>query len=136
MDWIKRKTRRGNSASVSATDINRAASPSPAAETNSHESVDEPKNVEGHEGLNPEVATSTSDTAVDEKGEAETSGHELTQAVSTASNDDHVVYPHGFRLTVITVSLCCAVFLVALDQTIIATAMYPSSFDVTNAVLE
>jgi hypothetical protein len=44
-------------------------------------------------------------------------------AISSASNDDNVVYPHGWRLAIIVLSLCFSVFLVALDQTIIATAM-------------
>ena len=44
-------------------------------------------------------------------------------AISGTSNDENVVYPHGFRLAIIVLSLCFSVFLVALDQTIIATAM-------------
>src|SRR5215471_16524834 len=49
---------------------------------------------------------------------------DLTQTTSAISTDSTTVYPKGFRLIVIIVSLCFAVFLVALDQTIIATAMY------------
>ena len=52
-------------------------------------------------------------------------GSELMKPVSGVSTESDIVYPTGFRLVVIIVSLCFAVFLVALDQTIIATAMYP-----------
>ncbi|KZL76313.1 major facilitator superfamily transporter [Colletotrichum tofieldiae] len=40
-----------------------------------------------------------------------------------ASEDDDVVYPSGLKLVLIIASLCLAVFLVALDQTIIAPAL-------------
>ena len=49
---------------------------------------------------------------------------DLAKTTSAVSTDSTTVYPKGFRLIVIFVSLCFAVFLVALDQTIIATAMY------------
>lgn len=39
------------------------------------------------------------------------------------SNDEDVVYPTGITLILIITSLCLAVFLVALDQTIIAPAL-------------
>lgn len=57
----------------------------------------------------------------------ETDGAPVTQSVSAVSDDSNMVYPKGFRLAVIFISLCFAVFLVALDQTIIATAMYSLS---------
>ena len=38
-------------------------------------------------------------------------------------DDEDVVYPHGPKLWVILAALCLAVFLVALDQTIISTAI-------------
>lgn len=38
-------------------------------------------------------------------------------------NDDEVEYPQGLKLGLITLSICLAVFLVALDNTIIATAI-------------
>ena len=37
--------------------------------------------------------------------------------------DDELVYPSGLKLAVITLALCLSVFLVALDNTIIATAI-------------
>jgi hypothetical protein len=39
------------------------------------------------------------------------------------NDDDTIVYPSGMTLTLIIVALCLAVFLVALDQTIIAPAL-------------
>lgn len=46
-------------------------------------------------------------------------------AVAGGANpsDDEVVYPSGLKFAVITLALCLAVFLVALDNTIIATAI-------------
>ncbi|KAF7290398.1 Major facilitator superfamily transporter [Mycena chlorophos] len=43
--------------------------------------------------------------------------------VVAAATGDHIVYPQGLKLALITVALCLAVFLVALDNTIIATAI-------------
>ena len=37
--------------------------------------------------------------------------------------EDEIVYPSGFKLALITLALCMSVFLVALDNTIIATAI-------------
>ncbi|KAJ7021451.1 DHA14-like major facilitator [Mycena alexandri] len=42
---------------------------------------------------------------------------------SHALSEDGVVYPEGLKLSLITLALCLAVFLVALDNTIIATAI-------------
>ncbi|KAF6818543.1 major facilitator superfamily transporter [Colletotrichum plurivorum] len=39
------------------------------------------------------------------------------------SSEDDIEYPHGLKLVLIIASLCLAVFLVALDQTIIAPAL-------------
>ena len=37
--------------------------------------------------------------------------------------DDEIEYPHGVKLAIIVVSLCLSIFLMALDNTIIATAI-------------
>ena len=47
-----------------------------------------------------------------------------TEVVRANSNvEDLSKYPHGFKLVTLIIALCLAVFLVALDQTIIATAI-------------
>ncbi|EMR90742.1 putative mfs toxin efflux pump protein [Botrytis cinerea BcDW1] len=46
---------------------------------------------------------------------------------------EEAVYPHGLKLVVILAALCLAVFLVALDQTIIATAI-PKITDQFNSI--
>ena len=38
-------------------------------------------------------------------------------------DDDDIVYPTGLKLTIITISLCFVILCVALDNTIIATAI-------------
>jgi hypothetical protein len=48
-------------------------------------------------------------------------------------NDDDIIYPTGLRLALILLALCCAVFLVALDQTIISTAI-PKITDQFNSI--
>ncbi|KAK1498575.1 major facilitator superfamily transporter [Colletotrichum tamarilloi] len=45
------------------------------------------------------------------------------QDPSHATGDEDVVYPSGLKVVLILISLCLAVFLVALDQTIIAPAL-------------
>jgi len=44
-------------------------------------------------------------------------------AEDTTLEDEEIVYPNGLVLAAIVLALCLAVFLVALDQTIIATAI-------------
>ena len=44
-------------------------------------------------------------------------------AEDTKLEDEEIVYPSGLVLAAIALALCLAVFLVALDQTIIATAI-------------
>ncbi|KAI9893631.1 MAG: hypothetical protein M1814_006427 [Vezdaea aestivalis] len=57
------------------------------------------------------------------KSEAVTSSEEPSASSSPVQDDSAVVYPTGLKLGLITLALCLAVFLVALDQTIIATAI-------------
>lgn len=46
------------------------------------------------------------------------------KAQSVVSADSNIIYPNKFRLTFITISLSLSLFLIALDRTIVATAMY------------
>jgi hypothetical protein len=47
----------------------------------------------------------------------------LEEKSATPQTDDEVVYPAGPRVVLILAALCMSVFLVALDQTIISTAI-------------
>ncbi|KAI9887005.1 MAG: MFS sugar transporter [Watsoniomyces obsoletus] len=85
--------------------------PAPAA-------VLEAENPEKHSQLTPGKHDAAAETPVEEGVE---------------QNEEGVEYPGGFKLAVISVSLCFAVFLVALDQTIIATAI-PRITDYFNAL--
>jgi len=60
-----------------------------------------------------EVAVPTEELAVGEK----------MDKVKTSDTEDQIIYPTGIKLVLIMVALCLSVFLVALDQTIIATAI-------------
>ena len=53
----------------------------------------------------------------------ETTPLEEAEALEKLDNDDGIEYPHGAKLHIITASLCLSVFLMALDNTIIATAI-------------
>ncbi|KAJ7764880.1 DHA14-like major facilitator [Mycena metata] len=78
---------------------------------NSHEDLDRNE----HSGAaSPTLRGGSSDLDVVSKEKNEGS-HPL--------NEDDIVYPEGLKLFLITLALCLAVFLVALDNTIIATAI-------------
>ncbi|KAF7361116.1 DHA14-like major facilitator [Mycena sanguinolenta] len=47
----------------------------------------------------------------------------VDMTTATEQHDEEPDYPQGFKLTLLTVALCCSVFLVCLDSTIIATAI-------------
>ncbi|OAP56030.1 hypothetical protein AYL99_10182 [Fonsecaea erecta] len=66
-----------------------------------------------------------------EKGEQEVQVHSDAKSTTSGSvvapagpgDEDELVYPGGLKLALITLALCLSVFLVALDNTIIATAI-------------
>ncbi|KAF4912144.1 Efflux pump aflT [Colletotrichum viniferum] len=67
-------------------------------------------------------------TSADPSILTEKPAHDLNAADAKApsthqSSEDEVEYPHGLKLILIIIALCLAVFLVALDQTIIAPAL-------------
>lgn len=55
--------------------------------------------------------------------EDEKAVEEITAAPEVREGDDEAVYPTGIKLFLVTIALCLSVFLVALDNTIIATAI-------------
>ena len=67
-----------------------------------------------NQGESKEVSTEKDDKEV---------GTEEGEASKAAIDDEDIEYPHGPKLWVILAALCLAVFLVALDQTIISTAI-------------
>jgi hypothetical protein len=68
---------------------------------------------------------SSSKEKVSEKGasERETPEPDVNTDVFPNPSDEEPEYPHGLKLALLLFSLCLACFLVALDQTIIATAI-------------
>jgi hypothetical protein len=60
-------------------------------------------------------------TVVEDEKRFSKSANDTAEAVK--SEDEEIEYPSGVALAAIIVALCLAVFLVALDQTIIATAI-------------
>jgi hypothetical protein len=57
------------------------------------------------------------------------------EAQAGGRGDEEVEYPHGLKLAVILAALCLAVFLVALDNTIISTAI-PKITDHFNSITD
>jgi hypothetical protein len=116
MDWLKLKMQKKRG---ETTEVNVSASPSPDLSEGIME-----KNMEGIKATHDAEAERITDNGEIHGEKRESAGDNgLAKMVSAVSNDDNIVYPKGLRLTIIIISLCCAVFLVALDQTIIATAM-------------
>ncbi|KIW72591.1 hypothetical protein PV04_00772 [Phialophora macrospora] len=81
------------------------------------------------------------DEAVDEKdgklaadvSEREKGKEEEIHVDAASETEDHTNYPHGLKLVTLVIALSLAVFLVALDQTIIATAI-PKITDHFNSI--
>lgn len=71
-------------------------------------SVEKPHVEDIKEASTPSVASDTIDKA---------------EVPAGSTDDDQANYPHGLKLVTLIIALCLAVFLVALDQTIIATAI-------------
>ncbi len=94
----------------------RKVSPELKVEPSSSEAKAEPSNpdlkVESSSSKDP-VIENENESCKDANGAAE----------DTKIEDEEIVYPTGLVLTAIVLALCLAVFLIALDQTIIATAI-------------
>ncbi|KAF7308321.1 Major facilitator superfamily transporter [Mycena chlorophos] len=78
----------------------------------------------------------TAAVATQEGGEKSEQQLQLVAEQSTPTPDDDVNYPTGIKLALLIFALCLAVFLVALDNTIIATAIpaITNHFDSLNDV--
>ena len=64
----------------------------------------------------------------------ETTPVEEAAAIDKLDDDDEANYPHGIKLGIIVASLCLSIFLMALDNTIIATGQY--NFRSSDATVE
>lgn len=72
----------------------------------------------------PETGEKTrEDVQVQSDAKSTTSASVVVPAGVSAEDEDEIVYPGGLKLALITLALCLSVFLVALDNTIIATAI-------------
>jgi len=97
-----------------------------------------PKKVVEAEELPTSSSSEQNSTNVAEKSKefdanGESTHHRLQRITTEDINAERIDYPHGIKLALILFSLCCAVFLVALDQTIIATAI-PKITDEFNSI--
>ncbi|SRR6266545_1345658 len=93
----------------------RKVSPEPKVEPSRSDSRAEPSTPD------TKVESSSRELAIDnEKGSGKDANEE---AEDTKIEDEEIAYPTGLVLAAIVLALCLAVLLVALDQTIIATAI-------------
>jgi hypothetical protein len=77
--------------------------------------------------------TNTEKTAVTEEHEEHRAEADASDATRTASDtesvEDESKYPKGFPLIALTLGLCGTTFLIALDNTIIATGMSIATYN-------
>jgi hypothetical protein len=102
------------------TDSNAAAASIPVHETSSFEksAAQETKSTSTSTSVASVSIEKTEDPSATKSNAVENAG-EAPPANADDENDSH--YPIGFKLVTLIIALCLAVFLVALDQTIIAT---------------
>ena len=75
------------------------------------------------EKVKSRTPSSESSQASHEKREKIVEETPIQEAAALDKLDDEIEYPHGVKLGIIIASLCLSVFLMALDNTIIATAI-------------
>lgn len=76
---------------------------------------------QSEEELNKDMATREKTPATPSEDETDSSTERAGDLGKI--DDDNIVYPSGPKLAIMTLALCLSVFLVALDNTIIATAI-------------
>ncbi|KAL8745298.1 MAG: hypothetical protein Q9190_002556 [Brigantiaea leucoxantha] len=72
---------------------------------------------------NPSLKSKASHDAMETEKEVETTATPVQEAAALDKMSEEPEYPSGMKLGIITASLCLSVFLMALDNTIIATAI-------------
>lgn len=93
-------------------------------DSKAQEVMDAPKTESQEESKEVSTVAPTKEKLGTEKG---------AEAGQAEIDDENIEYPHGAKLWIILAALCLAVFLVALDQTIIATAI-PKITDHFNSI--
>ncbi|EXJ53740.1 uncharacterized protein A1O5_12989 [Cladophialophora psammophila CBS 110553] len=142
MGLFTKKTASSASATLEPPDLNNAKSADttavPSQNVSDTSSLEKSRDIEtpavDAKGL--ETDDRTEDVSIHSPGTGDKTQEDIqiqTDAKSTTSasvvapagpeDDDEVVYPGGLKLALITLALCLSVFLVALDNTIIATAI-------------
>ncbi|KAL9948356.1 hypothetical protein D7B24_003433 [Verticillium nonalfalfae] len=90
-----------------------------STEVPTHDPIDEKASVDRDRAFDEK----TLDDGAAEKPVEKSQDEPAADANANGSVEDESIYPKGLKLTLILTSLCLAVFLVALDQTIIAPAL-------------
>ena len=118
------------SQNVSSTDLEKHSQPENTLEekTSRDGSVEREKSVETDTALQSTheqmgMALVNPSTKATDASSVDAQEEKAHVQDATGSEDDEMVYPGGLKLFLITLALCLSVFLVALDNTIIATAI-------------
>ena len=110
--------------STSPANMHNAAQPSVSDVAKSSSSDDSSaSNIEKIATEKVSPSSSTSSHGTNKEGAETVEATPIEEAKALDKLDDEVEYPHGVKLTIITISLCVSVLLMALDNTIIATAI-------------
>ena len=82
-----------------------------------------PETKEGYETALPSATPSVVEKSVEMETDVKEKEEIASQGDSTATEEDEQDYPKAWKLAAITLALCLSVFCMALDNTIIATAI-------------
>ena len=106
----------------SINDEKPAARPASGSDSESQADANEASRAKAEEAGDKET-TEAAEKQTDLTRRATATSHAGESITNTRTREDGTEYPTGAKLTLITVALCLAVFLMALDNSIIATAI-------------
>jgi hypothetical protein len=79
--------------------------------------------LEKEKDVHPIAGEARSAGSSESRRKVETTGLDEAKALDKVDDEEDIVYPTGAKLASITFALCISVFLLALDNTIIVTAI-------------
>jgi hypothetical protein len=103
------------SASTSSSELSK-----PPLPENEHEKQQPGVDVSTHQHSGSRISIHNEKDILDEEKDVHIDGSDLGREISRIDTSD---YPSAFPLAMIVVALACSIFLVALDMTIVATAI-------------
>lgn len=114
------ESRSGVTTAIPSRNVSKTDLPTKEAYTQDHEKQLQSQSSLTSDSLKENDRTLMPNASMSENRKA---AGEPIVGVENENGDDEVVYPTGLKLFLISIALCLSVFLVALDNTIIATAI-------------